>query len=190
MKKIKTTIILILCAVIAISICLTGCDEKEPNFPVSLSDTTRSAIELNTDKLKDSDLESIYQEMLDGMTVKQLNDAHEIRCLRKTDDGYRVIYTGNTRALVLRFDSDANWIKTDRLRTLYRIAPTRGKFDVLKAGDNVAKVQTADPTCYFPFLVDSSSDDLETNHYTEDGYHTCIKYDSDFNIVSVVSDLM
>lgn len=190
MKRIKTPIILLLCAVIAISVCLTGCDEKEPNFPVALSDTTRSAIELNTDVRKDSDIEMIYQEMLDGMTVKQLNDSYEIRCLRKDNDGYRVIYTGNTRALVLRFDSEGNWIKTDRLRSLYRIAPTRGKFDVLKVGDNVSKVQTADPTCYFPFLVDSSSDDLETNHYTEDGYHTRITYDSDFNILSIDSELM
>ena len=164
MKLFKTPIILLLCAVIAVSVCLTGCDEKEPNFPVGLSDTTRSAIELNTDVRKDSDLEKIYREMLDGMTVKQLNDAYEIKCLRQDDDGYRVIYTGNTRALVLRFDNDANWIKADRLRSLYRIAPTRGKFDVLKKGDNVSKVQTADPTCFFPFLVDQSSDDLETNH--------------------------
>lgn len=190
MKLFKTPIILLLCAVIAVAVCLTGCDEKEPNFPVALSDMTRSAIELNTDKLKDSDLEAIYQDMLSGETVKQLNDAHEIRCLRKVDDGYRVIYTGNTRALVLRFDNDGNWIKTDRLRTIYRIAPTRGKFDVLKAGDSVTKVQTADPTCFFPFLVDPSSSDLETNHYTEDGYHTRVKYDADFNIVSVESELM
>ena len=190
MKLFKTPIILLFCAVIAVSVCLTGCDEKVPNFPVGLSDTTRSAIELNTNVRKDSDLEKIYQEMRDGMNVKQLNDAYEIKCLRKADDGYCVIYTGNTRALVLRFENEANWIEADRLRSLDRIAPTRGKFDVLKAGENVSKVQTADPTCYFPFLADKDSEDLETNHYTEDGYHTCIKYDQNFNIISVESELM
>ena len=189
-KSFQLPIILLLCAVIAISVLMTGCDSKEPNFPVALSDMSRSALELNTDMLKDSDLEQIYRDMLDGDTVKQLNEAHEIRCLRKDDDGYRVIYTGNTRALVLRFDNDGNWVKTDRLHTIYRISDTRGKFDDLQVGDNVSKVQTADPTCYFPFLVDKSSDDLETNHYTEDGYHTRIMYDADFNIISVKSELM
>ncbi|MBQ3265001.1 MAG: hypothetical protein IJH07_04405 [Ruminococcus sp.] len=183
-------ILLLLCAVLVFSLCLTGCDSKEPNFPVALSDMTRSAFELNTDQLKDSDLEQIYQDMLDGETVKQLNESQEIRCLRKSDDGYRVIYTGNTRALVLRFDNDGSWIRTDRLQTLYRIAPTRGKFDALAVGDPVSKVQTADPTCYFPFLADKTSTDLESNHYTGDGYHTRILYDADFNIISVTSELM
>lgn len=49
MKLFKTPILLLLCAVVLLSACLAGCDKKEPNFPVALSDTTRSAIELNTE---------------------------------------------------------------------------------------------------------------------------------------------
>lgn len=190
MKLFKNPILLLLCAVVLLSAYLAGCDKKESNFPVALSDTTRSAIELNTEVRKDSDLEKTYQDMLDGATVKQLNDANEIKCLRKADDGYRVIYTGNTRALVLRFDNDGKWVKADRLRSMYRITPTRGKFDKLKVGDPVSAVQTVDPTCFFPFLADSSSTELTTDHYTEDGYHTRITYDGDFNIASINYELM
>lgn len=191
MKKfVKKQILILLCAVIALSMCLVGCDEKEPNFPVALSDTTRSALELCTNPYKDSELEAIYQEMCGGTSVKQLNDDYEIQCLRKTDDGYTVIYEGNTRVLVLRFDTEGQWQKADKLHSLYRVTDTRGKFDKLQKGDSVTKVQTADPTCYFPFLADPESTDLETDHYTGDGYHTHILYDADFNITSVTSEMM
>lgn len=186
----KKPLILIVCAVIALSVCLAGCDQREPNFPVALSDTTRSALELCAQGYKDSELEKIYYEMCDGMKVKQLNDDYEIHCLRKTDDGYTVIYKGNTRVLVLRFDNEGQWQQADKLHSLYRVTDTRGKFDKLQKGDSVTKVQTADPTCYFPFLVDPESADLETDHYTGDGYHTHILYDTDHNITSVTYELM
>ena len=191
MKKMKTPIILLLCAVIAVSVCLTGCgNQKEKNFPAALSDTTRSALELNTAAYKDSDLETIYQFMKDGATVKQLNDSYEIECLRMDGDSYSVIYWGNHRVLVLHFDADGSWIPADKLHSIRRMVDTRGKFDKLKVGDSVKKVQTADPYCYFPFLIDPESTDLQTDHYSEDGYHTRITYDKDFNIASVDWELM
>lgn len=188
---VKKPIILLLCAVLALSACLVGCDKKEPNFPVAVSDTTRSALELCTTARKDGDLEKIYTFMLeDNQDAKKLNDKYEIQCLRKDDEGYDVIYTGNTRILVLRFDSNGKWQKKDKLHCLYRVVDTRGKFDVLKEGDPVTKVQTADPTAYFPFLVDPESTDLRTDHYTADGYHTRITYDNSHNIASVTYGVM
>lgn len=186
----KKPILLLLCAVIALASVLVGCDHKEKNFPVALSDTTRSALELNTDMRKDSDLETIYDFAAEGASVKKLNDKYEIRCLRKDGDAYRVIYWGNKSVLVLRYDADGKWIRTDKLHSLYTLTDSRGKFDKLQPGDDVTKVQQADPSCYFPFLVDKSSDDLRTEHYTEDGYYTEITYDKDFIIVSVTSEIM
>lgn len=189
-KTIRKPMLLLLCAVIALSACLCGCDNKEPNFPVALSDTTRSALELCTNPYKDGELDKIYESLSDDSTAKQLNDEYEIQCLRKNDDGYTVIYEGKKRVLVLYFDSEGNWQKADRLHSIYRITDTRGKFDKLQKGDSVTKVQTADPTCYFPFLVDPDSTDLETNHYSGDGYHTHILYDADHNVSSVSYEMM
>ena len=188
---VKKPLLLLLCAVIALSACLAGCDHKEPRFPVAVSDTTRSALELCTDSRKDGELEQIYDFMLEeDQTPKKLNDKYEIQCLRKDDEGYDVIYTGNTRVLVLRFDTDGKWQKKDKLHCLYCVVDTRGKFDALKESDPVSKVQSADPTCYFPFLVDPESTDLRNDHYSADGYHTRILYDDSFNITSVTYGVM
>lgn len=190
-KTVKRPILILLCALIALSAVLVGCTSNEPNFPVALSDMNRSALELCTTAYKDSELEDIYKLMLDDdVTPKKLNEQYEIQCLRKDDDGYDVIYKGNTRVLVLRFDSDGAWQKADKLHSLYRVTDTRGKFDALQEGDPVTKVQSADPTCYFPFLVDPESKNLRTDHYTEDGYHTVILYNDDFTIASVNYGLM
>lgn len=191
-KLLNKSLLLLLCAVIALSACLTGCQSNEPNFPVALSDTTRSAYELCTKGYKDAELEKIYQFMLDEKDpdAGKLHDKYEIQCLRKDDDGYAVNYIGNTRILVLRFNDKGKWQQRDRLHSLYRITDTRGKFDALKEGDHVSKVQTTDPTAYFPFLVDPSGADLRTDHYTQDGYHTVILYDNNYNITSVTYGLM
>lgn len=186
-KIIQKPILILLCAVMVLSACLTGCKSNEPNFPVALSDTTRSAFELCTKGYKDTELDKIYQFMLDDAKInaKKLHDKYEIQCLRKDDDGYAVYYIGNTRILLLRFNEKGEWVKRDRLHSMYRVTETRGKFDLLKEGDNVTKVQSTDPVAYFPFLVDPSGADLRTDHYTGDGYHTVILYDDNYNISSI-----
>ena len=189
-KTFRKSIVLLLCAVLAISAFLTACSGNEPHFPVALSDTTRSALELNTGGFKDADLEKMYDMMRDGSTVSQLNDKYKIACLRKTDDGYQVIYWGYRKVLVLGFDTEGKWVEADRLHSLRSLIASRLKLDALKAGDNVLKVQQADPLCYYPFLVDKDSTELQSDHYTEDGYHARILYDKDFNITSVTIDLM
>lgn len=186
----KHSVLLLLCAVIAISACLAGCSSNEPNFPIAVSDSTRSALELCTKGYKDGELEKIYSSMTQDKTAKSLHDEYEIQCLRKTEDGYTVLYTGNTRVLVLRFDQAGKYQKADKLQSLYRMVDTRGRFDKIKEGDSVTAVQSADPTCYFPFLVDRESGDLKTDHYSEDGYHTTILYDKDFTVTSVTYELM
>lgn len=186
----KNSMLLLLCAVLALSTLLTGCNANEPHFPVPLSDMTRSALELNTDGYTDAQLSEIYRFMCDDGTVKSLNDKYAIRCLRKDDDGCRVIYWGQKKVLVLRFDNNGEWIQTDKLHSLYRLVGSRANFDQLSVGDPVIKVQQADYACFFPFLADKSSEELETNHYTEDGYHVTVLYDADFNITSVTYELM
>ena len=154
MKLFKTPILLLLCAVVLLSACLAGCDKKEPNFPVALSDTTRSAIELNTEIRKDSDLEKIYQDMLDGATVKQLNDANEIKCLRKDDDGYRVIYTKTQEDTVsadycsvedsiLRYGTDGASLMDRNGEILWDVSYSMSEPDVALRGRTIAIYDTA-----------------------------------------------
>ena len=191
----KTTfrkpVILLLALCIALSACLCACNNNIPkNFPVAVSVSDRSALELCTTLYKDSELEEIYAFMCEGNDVKKLNDSYPIECLRQDEEEYRVLYGGNKRLLVLRFDAEGSWIKDDKLTCIYRVVDTRGKFDKLSVGDPVTKVQSSDPTCYFPFLVDKTSDRLVTYHYTEDGYCTKIQYDADFNISDISYTLM
>ncbi|WP_407385132.1 hypothetical protein [Ruminococcus sp.] len=190
-RRFQKPMLLLLCASLALSVALTGCGAATPkNFPVAVSDTTRSALELNKSSFRDADLDEIYRFVREGATVSQLNDKYEISCLRQTDSGYSVLYWGTRKILRLDFDAEGNWIAADRLHSLFRLIGSRVKLDNLKEGDPVLKVQQADPTAYFPFLADKTSADLETNHYSEDGYHTRILYDADFNVKSVTYELM
>ena len=186
----KKTIVLLLVAVIALSACLCGCSKNAKGFPVPVSDSKRSALELCKTPRKDSDLEKIYNYVKEGHTTEELNKKYAIECLRQVDDGYVVEYTGNDKLLVLNFDSDAKWVEKDKLLCMYRMSSTRGTFDKLKVGDSVTAVQKADPTAFFPFLVSDYSDILETRHYTEDGYLTKITYDADRKISAITNEIM
>ena len=181
---------LILALCIGVSAFLCGCNGNEPHFPVAVSDTTRSALELNYTGYSDDELGEIYSFMCEGNNVNQLNSKYEILCLRKDDDGYRVIYKGKKSIISLRFDSQGNWIETEKSGCIYRLTNTRGEFDKLAVGDTVAMVQKADPKGYYPFLTDSSSEKLVTYHYTGDGYCTTIQYDEDYTITAISYELM
>lgn len=189
-KTFRKTIVLLLAAVIALSACLCGCSGNVKGFPVGLSDTTRSALEICATAHKDHELEDIYRYVKEGNSIGDLNSKYPIECLRSYGDDYAVIYKGNYKVLVLRFDKDANWIEKDKLQCLYRVTFTRGVFDDLSVGDDVTKVQTADPTCFFPFLVTGYQGELVTHHYTDDGYHTTITYNDDLTIQSSDYEVM
>ena len=194
MKKVfSKSVFLLLALCIACSAFLCACGDKTvpQNFPVAISPADRSALELCSTSRTNADLDKIYSFVNDsGNSINDLNKKYEIQCLRQDEDEYRIEYIGGNHILILRFDKDAKYIKDEKLNSLYRVTDTRGKFDKLKVGDPVSAVQTVDPTCFFPFLVDSSSTDLTTDHYTEDGYHTRITYDGDFNIASINYELM
>ena len=194
MKKVfSKSVFLLLALCIACSAFLCACDNKTvpQNFPVAISPADRSALELCSTPRTNADLDKIYSFVNDsGNSINDLNKKYEIQCLRQDEDEYRIEYIGGNHILVLRFDKDAKYIKDEKLNSLYRVTDTRGKFDKLKVGDPVTEVQKVDPSCYFPFLLDPSTDRHVTYHYTEDGYCTKIKYDTDMKISEISHALM
>ena len=181
----------LIAAVILLSCCLCGCDTTKPEkgFPTAVSPIDRSYYELCKTRYKDTDLEQIYNLMVDKNNMEKLNKKYPVECLRKDDDGYHIIYAGSKKILILRFDAQANFVEAPKLNSIYYVTKTRGYFDELQVGDPITKVQTIDPTCYFEFLLEGSTAPKESDHYTEDGYHTHIAYDNDLNISAINYDI-
>lgn len=180
---------LLLCVLILLSACLCGCQQNEKGFPVPVSTTQKSAFELNSGGYTDVQLSDIYDCMLEAKTINDLHKKYAIKCLRKDEDGYHIIYTGVKRLLVLRFDSEGNWTDTDKLACIYTITSSRAAFDELEVGDSIELVQAVDPSCLYAFLSGDSDEPRCSDHYTEDGYHTHIEYDEDLDISEIYWDL-
>ena len=187
MKKILSPAAVLLCMVLLL-LTLSGC-QNEKGFPIPVSDTTRSVFELSTKTYKDRELEEIYEKMTHSKDINLLNSSYLVECLRKDDDGYRVIYVGKNKLLVLCFDPDGKWQERTKLESLYYASRTRSVFEKLHKGDPVSSVQYADPMGFYPFLLDREGCALESDHYSQDGYHTHITYDKDLKIVSIEHDV-
>lgn len=191
MNRKPIAVLLVLCVALS---CLCACTWTEPNFPVALSPTDRSALELSPKGREDSELSEIYRFIAkDGNNAADLHKKYPILTLRRDGDTYRVLYEGKTRMLALRFDASGEWIPAHKLCCICPLSKTRGVFDDLSVGDSVKAVQTADPICFFPFLAGVDSEPLESRHYTEDGYYTLITYEKtadDYIVKTVETEIM
>ena len=186
----RKPILYLLCALTLMSACLCGCTPaNEKGFPVPVSDHNRSAFELTDKKHRDAELEEIYALMSERKDINELNKQYAIECLRKDENGYRVIYVGKHYLLVLYFDSNAQWIEREKLQSFFLSCRSRAPFDEIQPGDPIAKVQTADATCYYPFLLDRGDYALESDHYTDDGYHTHITYNEDLTVKTIDTEI-
>ena len=180
----------LLCVVILLCACLCGCQQNEKGFPVPVSPAEVSAFELNGEGYADTQLGEIYDCMAEDNSIDKLNKKFEIKCLRKNDDGYHIVYTGVKRVLVLSFDSTGSWTDTDKLACIYTLTSSRAAFDKLSVGDSIELVKAADPECRFAFLMSGLGEPRCSDHYTEDGYHTHIEYNSDLNISDIYYDVI
>ena len=189
MKKIRKPLFLLLCAVILLSACLCGCGQKaEKGFPIAVSDAGCSVFEVCRDNYTDKELTEILQYMTENRTVKALNDKYPIECLRKDADGYRVIYNSAKNLLVLKFDTEANWLERSEQESIYTIMTTVAFYDPLKVGDDVEAVKAVDKYAYFAF-EDDPSKPLCSDHYCGDGYRVHIDYDADHSITAITTDI-
>ena len=162
---IKRTAAAVLFALILISACLCGCSPApEKGFTIPVSPIDRSFYELCKKQYMDTELEQIYSLMVEENDMAKLD-------------------------LLLSFDQNAAFTEKPKLESIFFVTKTRGYFDELQPGDPIAKVQSIDPTGFYPFLIEGSDAPKVSEHFTEDGYHTTIAYDADLNIMSVDYDV-
>lgn len=187
---IKRTAAAVLFALILLSACLCGCSPApEKGFTIPVSPIDRSFYELCKKQYMDTELEQIYSLMVEENDMAKLDKSYPVECLRKDKDGYHIIYCGKRKILLLSFDQNAAFTEKPKLESIFFVTKTRGYFDELQPGDPIAKVQSIDPTGFYPFLIEGSDAPKVSEHFTEDGYHTTIAYDADLNIVSVDYDV-
>ena len=184
-KTTKKYICAVLTAVILISVCLCGCTVNEKGFPIPLSPVEKSVFEMCTNMHSDLELDEIYAYMAEEKNIDSLNNKYEIQCLRKKGDGYQVMYVSTDRILIFDFDKNAVWIEKGRKESIRSLLNTVAQLDGIKEGDSVHVVQAVDHRSYIPFMARDEELPLESDHYTQDGYHVHIEYDAQHNVTSI-----
>ncbi len=190
-RSFRRTAALLLSALILLSACLCGCqqEEKVKNFPVALSKTDRSALELCEVYYTDEELDAIYDCAAEEGTASHLNDSYEIDCLRRDEEGCHVIYTGQKKVLVLYFDQQGKWIEQEKKACLIKMLGTAADLKKVKVGSDISVVQKADKNAFYPFLENADLPRV-SRHYSEDGYVTVIAYDDSNAVVSIDREIM
>ena len=185
-KKINISVCLLLTALVLLSACLSGCGQKnEKGFTIPVSAEEKSVFELSTTMYNEATLTEIYNTAVESDGVEALDKKFPLECLRKDEDGYRVMYVSSNEILVLEYDADAKLIKKDKKEALRRLIKSVAMLDYLKIGDSVHVVQAVDQRCFIPFMAGVEGASLMSDHYSEDGYHTRIEYDDQHRIKSI-----
>ena len=119
--------------------------------------------------------------------LQQLSEVAFLVCFLHNLHQQVILRTG--QILLLSFDQNAAFTEKPKLESIFFVTKTRGYFDELQPGDPITKVQSIDPTGFYPFLIEGSDAPKVSEHFTEDGYHTTVTYDADLNIMSVDYDV-
>ena len=130
-------------------------------------------------------INTTYAYMAEEKNIDSLNNKYEIQCLRKKGDGYQVMYVSTDRILIFDFDKNAVWIEKGRKESIRSLLNTVAQLDGIKEGDSVHVVQAVDHRSYIPFMARDEELPLESDHYTQDGYHVHIEYDAQHNVTSI-----
>ena len=189
-KSINIRLCIFLALLIALSACLCGCTSKEKGFTIPVSPEDKSVFEMCTTMYNEVQLNEIYDAAVDAETAEDLDKKFPLQCLRKSDDGYQVMYASPNEMLILNYDKDGKFVEGSKKEDLRRLVVSIAVFDELKAGDSVHLVQAIDHHSYIPFMAGVEGAQLFSDHYSEDGYHTHIEYDSDHKITSIETTVM
>ncbi|MBQ6499130.1 MAG: hypothetical protein IJI48_04450 [Ruminococcus sp.] len=189
-KSIDIRLSIILSAVIALSVCLCGCTNNEKGFTIPVSPDNKSVFEMCTTMYNEVNLNEIYNAAIETETAEALDKKFPVQCLRKSDDGYQVMYASTNEMLILNFDKNAKFVEGSKKADLRRLVTSKAVFDELKVGDSVHLVQAIDHHSYIPFMAGVEGAELSSDHFSEDGYHTHIEYDSDHKITSIETTVM
>lgn len=116
-------------------------------------------------------------------SMEELNTQYPIECLRESEYAYRVAYLGNDDVAIIFFNRDGSYI-TGRL---YKLFPSKLKFEDLSVGKSLDYVQEMDPDGEYLFLFTGSNNVPRiSTHCTKDGYLVEIEYTED-NLISSIN---
>ena len=189
-KSINIRICIFLAAVVALSACLCGCTNNEKGFTIPVSPDNKSVFEMCTTMYNEVQLNEIYKAAIDTETAEALDKKFPLQCLRKSDDGYQVMYAATNVMLILNYDKDGKFVEGSKKADLRRLVTSIAVFDELKVGDSVHLVQAIDHHSYIPFMAGVDGAELSSDHYSEDGYHTHIEYDGNHRITLIDTTVM
>lgn len=164
MKKLYTLLLLIL---IFLLIACTKEDEMliKPNSDSKIEDLV--TVEYNATELNE----------LLGFSGKMedLAKKYQVECLREERNGYRVVFCGNEKVVILYFDSSMDSIGGQ----IFSTKKTLSEYEKLQGG-TLSDVRNLDPYGSYPFLYAGRNDlPLVSFHCTNDGYYVSITYENE-----------
>ena len=165
----------------------TSIEEKklDNNYHVELNENI-NIFEVAKNRYSDDELQAIVD--FSG-TLKELDKLYPIECIRKYgDDGYRVVYLGREKAVILLCDGSANILYGSRVVLLNQESSV---FTSLTENNSLHEVMQIDPYGDYLFLYTGRNDlPRESYHYTKDGYIVCLEYDLENQIRKIIKTLL
>ena len=165
--------------VVVICLCLlVSCVKEGKKIDMKTSPSDKSIVELVSKKYEDAQLTDIIE--FSG-SVKELDAAYTIECVRKCGEDYRVSYLGEGSVAIVLFDGYGKKMMSEICTTnLYR-----SDFDNLSIGNTLKEVRALDSEGQYLFLYTGTNVPRQSYHYTEDGYYITIDYDYSNTIVNI-----
>jgi hypothetical protein len=118
-------------------------------------------------------------------TLSELLTQYPTEYVRQLENGYRVVYYGDSTIAVVLFDVDGN----NPVQKIYKMGHPRSVYDGLKIGQSLSEVHAIDPDGDYWFLVTGRNDFPKySTHYTADQYVVSIQYDDDNLITQIIID--
>ena len=180
------------CLLIAMMFCLlcsctSGGDDLKADgeniFIIESSPTNETLTELSSQTYSNAELLNISR--FNG-TFEELNGKYGAECVRKTSDGYRVSFLGESSFAIIYCDESGNI----KMGEVYSAERHQADFMDLLIGQALNDVQGIDPNGSYLFLYTGRNDPRISTHCTIDGYIIHIKYDEKNTIVDISKELL
>lgn len=156
----------VLIFVIMICIVLVGCLAER-------GDEKNMILDAGEDFILYSDEQLSEIAKLSG-SMNDITDSYKTNYKTKVDVGYRVIYRGETKILMLIFDESENKVSS----SFHDMTLNKDAFNMICVGSALSEVRAIDPQGDYLFIYAGSNDIPRVSmHYTMDGFVITITYD-------------